>query len=102
MKYIEGKRWRVRQVGCSIDLHRPNRTAAGMSETAERSGNGLALSEDALRLSVRGTLDALSGLRPYYARAAACTCCGAKNKGPIRLTDAGRSMLRRAKRERKN
>ena len=43
------------------NVYRPNRTSAGMTLTAARSGHRL--NGDALRLSVRGTLDKLGGMR---------------------------------------
>lgn len=62
-------------------VRRGNKTAAGMSAHAARKRTATrhnpALSPDALGLTVRGTLDGLSGTRFDLGRAA-CTCCGAK------------------------
>jgi hypothetical protein len=48
---------------------------------------------------LRGTTDALRGLIQRYndrlARPAGCPCCGSKDGGPLRLTDAGRARLAR-------
>lgn len=62
-------------------VRRGNKTAAGMSAHAARKRTATrhnpALSPDALGLTVRGTLDGLSGTR-FDLGWAACTCCGAK------------------------
>lgn len=62
-------------------VRRGNKTSAGMSANLARKRNATrhnpALSPDALGLTVRGTLDGLSGTRFDLGRAA-CTCCGAK------------------------
>lgn len=60
-----------------VQRNRPNKTAKGMTKTLYRSNHRL--QDDALTLSVRGTLDNLA--RTFYPRGVAvahktCACCG--------------------------
>lgn len=77
---------------------RPNRVAAGMSYTAERSNHKL--SKDALILAVRGTTETHGrGAWMLITSKAAgdCRCCGQSTKRYC-LTDHGRKKLNRLRR----
>ena len=97
-------------------VRRPNRLAAGMSYTLNRTGTQtgemLALRSmnrsadvaprstvkpDVLQLVVRGTTDTLRNLSAYTKRAP-CPCCGSRQGGGLRLTDIGRARLASARR----
>lgn len=78
-------------------LTRPNRQAAGMAATAERKKRVRVLSlveprltDDALRLSVRGTLDPLAAWR-FDLERVPCGCCGSRENAKLRLKGKPRS-----------
>ena len=73
--------------------NRPNKIAKGMTRTIYRDGHGDRMSEDALRLSVRGTLDSLRGLQ-FYSRHIPCQHCGSQSRGKLALNDAGHRRLK--------
>ena len=81
---------------CGSLLPRPNRTAAGMTATANRgAGHHFnTMDKDRLALTVRGTLDALAFGMMFRVERSVCPCCGAKS-GKLRLNTFGRSRLRR-------
>lgn len=75
-----------------VAVIRPNAVAAGMTRTYQRAkvGRGVLnlreprLSDEALRLSVRGTLDPLGAWR-FDLERAPCGCCGSRERGKMRL-----------------
>ena len=76
---------------------RPNKTARGMTKTSYRSDHVGHQSDDACRLSVRGTTDTLHGLT-YCVEIIPCPCCGGKTPNcKRRLNDMGRKRLRVAR-----
>ena len=76
---------------------RPNRTAAGMTYTANRGSKPHFARMDYERatLSVRGTLDKLAMGYWRITERAPCPCCGAKSNGKLRLNGIGRVRLAR-------
>lgn len=84
-------RGRFYEVG---SVQRPNKTAAGMMATKERSRHEF--SNDALQLAVRGTTDKLGGIGIYWNTERSkriCKCCGQRVNARV-LNDRGRSKLR--------
>lgn len=77
-----GGGYKVASSPCPVS--RPNRTAAGMSlnlsHKKARTRHEPKLSDLALRLTVRGTLDPLAGHTILTVKRA-CTCCGAPSGG---------------------
>lgn len=81
-------------------LTRPTRNAAGMSATdARKRGRRpafrreLDLSDDALRLMVRGTLDPLATTRFDLTRRA-CGCCGSTQNGGLMRKPKSKPLTR--------
>lgn len=87
-------------------LTRPNRLSAGMSSTYARKKRrarwnpafapspDINLSDDALRLSVRGTLDPLAYTR-FDLTKRACPCCGSKEFGKLARVEGGPKRMTR-------
>lgn len=80
--------------------NRDNRTARGMTVTINLCGHSRRLSDEARTLSVMGTLDRLANGLLFHVKAerVKCQCCGHYGRGKMKLTDWGRSRLRRARR----
>jgi hypothetical protein len=78
---------------------RPNRTAAGMTATENRSGRtGSVKKLDVLQLLVRGTTDILRGMC-FRKVPKICECCGHKT-GKLTLNESGQLRLRALRRKR--
>lgn len=79
-RFPQGGGYRVTSSPCPVS--RPNRTAAGMSmhlgkkKLRSRTQHEPKLSTEALRLTVKGTLDPLAG-QIIRTEKRSCTCCGA-------------------------
>ncbi len=84
-------------------VFRPNKLAVGMMETIERTrergGRFMAsgLSYDARVLAVHGTLDKLARGFGFEVERLPCRGCGGSSHGKLRLNDAGRARLARAR-----
>ena len=87
--------YRVTRAGKYSVGQRPTKDAIGRSYTASRSGHEL--SDDALRLAVRGSLDRLWGFRSWL-QPAICPCCGARS-GKLQLTVRGHRLAQHHKQE---
>lgn len=76
---------------------RPNKIARGMTRTSYRSNQVARMSDDAIHLSVAGTIDSLRPRFLYRTHRLPCACCGAKT-GKWALNDRGRRQLARKRR----
>jgi hypothetical protein len=100
MRYtMQGSRYSVPR-GDLPAVTRPTKFAAGLAMTSDRSQHKHALFSDALRLSVRGTLDPLSVGNMFLVTRKACPCCGSKQAGKFALSERGHLVLRAARRRR--
>lgn len=78
---------------------RPNRTAAGMTATENRSGRtGNVKRPEVLQLLVRGTTDTMRGML-FRRVPKTCECCGHKT-GKLALNESGQLRLRALRRRR--
>lgn len=85
---------------------RPNRVAAGLSATVDRSQRWRSPllreiarvdNKDTLKLLVYGTLDALAPGAWLWTKRVTCSCCGNKSN-KLALNDIGKARLARARR----
>ena len=92
--------YNVRGTRYPVGATRPTRTAAGMAFTGSRNGR-ITNDPAVLRLSVRGTLDALvGGIGRLTERSArTCPCCGARSTRLV-LNPTGRARLATLRRRR--
>lgn len=78
-------------------VQRPNKLAAGLQATRDRSKHSVhKSSDDVLRLTVSGTCDTLGKLINWYTERSkrVCPCCGQRVQSRV-LSERGRAKLRR-------